>query len=81
MIVSTICARTSNPDTNFAVCLLLALPLRKFCKLLLLYQAKVNILSGRYPVTNADAETLGGYLARIEFGKFDLNVHKVGFFK
>ena len=62
-------------------CLICEISSAFFFTHLILFQAKLNILKGRYRVTNADAEILGGYLARIEHGKFDEEVHKLGFFK
>lgn len=45
------------------------------------YQAKYNVLSGNYPITTNDAITLGGILAYIENGPFNLELHTPGVFK
>lgn len=48
---------------------------------LLYEEAKKNILSGRYPCDQANAERLAGMQARIELGKYDHDVHTPAFFK
>lgn len=44
-------------------------------------EAKYNILSGNYPITNSDALMLGGILAYIEKGPFDAEEHTPGVFR
>ncbi|KAK3749498.1 hypothetical protein QZH41_013476, partial [Actinostola sp. cb2023] len=44
-------------------------------------EAKFNVLSGLYPVTKQESIKLGGVLAAIQNGKFNENIHRLGFFK
>ncbi|XP_070578032.1 putative FERM domain-containing protein FRMD8P1 isoform X2 [Ptychodera flava] len=47
----------------------------------LYHEAKDNILEGYYPCTCEEYDKLAGYLARIDLGPFNINVHTPAFFR
>ncbi|KXJ17746.1 FERM domain-containing protein 8 isoform X2 [Exaiptasia diaphana] len=44
-------------------------------------EARNNVLSGLYPVTKQESIKLGGVLLALQNGKFNENIHKLGFLK